>query len=371
MKLNTTLKSISLAAVLMAGFSSCKKDKMPDIVPGPISTLGVYVLNEGAYNWATSTANSSISYYDIATKTLEKDYFKKQNGIDLGLNANDLKQYGSKMYCLVTGTTVAAKDSYIEVLSLATGKSIKRIAFSDATGGFMPRFIVFNKNKAYVSGYDGNITKIDTASLAIDARVKVGGALEELAIVNNKLYVTNSVHPFFPSDIKSSVSVVDLNTFTKIKDIPVGLNPARISATDNGDLFVMTKGQYDPFIAGTIDKLSSVTDTKVSSDDKSGAAFLKITQNKGFAIGYNPGVYLKAVDVSTGALKGDLITDGTIVASPYAVTLNPLDNTFFVADAKDYTNDGMFFAFSAAGKNLFSFATGVNPQGAAFRYGYK
>lgn len=370
MELKSTLKSIAVAAVFMAAVSSCKKDKMPVIEPGPVSTIGVYVLNEGAYNTVTNSTSSSISYYDIATKTTEKDYFKKQNGKDLGSNANDLQQYGSKIYCLITGTTVAAKDSYIEVLNMSTGKSIKRIAFSDANGGFMPRFIVFNKNKAYVSGYDGYITKIDTASFAIE-RVKVGGALEELAIVNNKLYVTNSVHPFFPSDIKSSVSVVDLSTFAKIKEIPVGLNPARISATENGDLFVMTRGQYQPAIPATIDKLSSVTDTRVSSDDKSGPSFLKITKNKGFAIGYNPGPYLKSLNISTGALKGNLITDATVVTSAYAVTLNPLDNTFFVADAKDYTGDGMLFGFSEDGKHKFSFSTGTNPQAAVFRYGYK
>lgn len=366
MKLNITLKSISLATVLMAGFSSCKKDKMPVIEPGPVTTLGVYVLNEGYFSMVNNRANSSISYYDMASKMVEKDYFKKQNGIDLGFNANDLQQYGSKLYCVITGTTPEAKDSYVEVMSTATGKSLKRISFSDDKVGFLPRYVMFYKDKAYVSSYDGKIAKVDTATLSIDSRIAVGGALEQMAIVNNKLYVANSDHFMYKTSNNASLSVVDLNTFTKVKEIPVPINPTRISATTSGDLFVVTRGVFNG-ASPTLTKVSSVTDTKISENDKINVEFLMINENNAFVIGDYTDPFLNLFTIATGTVGSKFVTDATDVKNPYGVTVNTLGRDVFVGDS----GASKFFCFGADGKNKFSFETGDVPKLAAFRYGYK
>lgn len=362
-----------LATAGILSLSACKKDKLPEIPPVSLSTVGVYVLNEGTYNQSTGISPSSISYYDVVSQKVEVDYFKKQNNKELGNNANDLKQYGSKIYCVITGTTMGAKDSYLEVISESTGKSLKRIAFSDENGGFMPRNIVFDKNKAYISGYDGKLTKLDTASLTIDSRLPVGGALEQLAIANNKIYVTNSAHALFPSATNSSVSVVDLNTFTKLKEITTGYNPNVIAATSSGDLFVLTSGNYSD-IPGSIDKLSSASDTRLSSSSNLGLSFLSITGTTGFAISYAStapyAASAKSFDISTGTLGADLIKDGTVITGAYGVTLDPFEKTFYIADAKDYKNNGSVSCFNTAGKVKFSFATGVAPKYAVFKYGY-
>lgn len=356
-----------LATAGILSLTACKKDKLPEIPPASLSTVGVYVLNEGAYSAATGGAASSISYYDVVSQKVEIDYFKKQNNRALGDNANDLKQYGSKIYCVITGTTMSAKDSYLEVISESTGKSLKRIAFSDENGGFMPRNIVFDKNKAYISGYDGQITRLDTASLTIDSRLLVGGALEQLAIAKNKIYVTNSVHTSFPSPINSSVSVVDIATFTKLKEIPTALNPRAISAAPSGDLFVLTSGNYTT-IPGTIDRLSSTSDTRLSTGSDLGLASLNTTGTTGLAIGYAP--FIKFFDTNTGALGNDLIKDATVVKGPYGVTLDPFEKTFYIADAKTFTGNGAMFCIGADGKAKFSFETGIAPKLAVFKYGY-
>ncbi|TDQ12063.1 YncE family protein [Pedobacter metabolipauper] len=361
-------KLIAMSLIGISTFTSCKKDRgLVVLEPVPTSTLGIYVLCEGPYGTAN---NSSITYYDAATGTSDKDYFKKQNNTDLGTNANDLKLYGSKMYCVITGTTFEAKDSYLEVISIATGKSIKRISLSDAAAGFLPRFIVFNKNKAYVSGYDGSITKIDTASLTIDGRLKVGGALEEVAVVNNKLYVTNSAHFQFGTADNSSVSVVDLNTFTKTKDITVGFNPTRISATNSGDLFVLTKGNYAD-IKPSLDKINSISDTKTGTNDKVSLEFLRVTGTKGFVIGDYLDPYFKSFNLGTGELESNFITDATVINSPYGVTINTFNNEVLVSDANFYGAEGKVIGFTAAGVKKFEFKTGSAPQTAVFNYSYK
>ncbi|RYZ95765.1 MAG: hypothetical protein EOP47_25145, partial [Sphingobacteriaceae bacterium] len=87
-----------------------------------------------------------------------------------------------------------------------------------------------------MSSYNGTISKIDTAGLTIESSVKVGGALEGMAIVDNKLYVANSSHPFHVDPNNSSISVVDLTTFTKKKEIAVGFNPTKLVAAPNGEV---------------------------------------------------------------------------------------------------------------------------------------
>lgn len=363
MKTQKHLPQLCLLFLLLA-LGACKKDKLPAINPVPFSTNGIYVLCEGPFG---QTNKSTITFYDVASNTADPDFFKKQNGIDLGSNANDLKLYGSKIYCTVTGADNTQKDSYLQVISVATGKSIKRIPFFDDNKDFMPRFVAFYQNKAYVSGYDGYITKIDTASLNIDARIAVGGAMEGLAIVNGKLYVTNSERQPYSTANNASVSVVDLNTFTKIKDIPVTFSPTRIAAAPNGDLFSISAGNYAD-IQPALDKISSVTDTKVQSYNF-GLQAITIAGNKSYVVGSYPS-FFKTFNPATGTLT-DFITDGTAIVTPYSGTINPLDNTVIVSDANNYGATGKVVVFAPDGKKKFDFATGAIPQTAVFKYAYR
>jgi len=354
--------------ISLAALSSCKKDKMKEPVgdPLPKSTLGVYVLAEGAFGQPN---NSTITYYDIATKAVDKDYFKTKNGIDLGTAASDLKQYGSKMYCVVTGDKDVANDAYVEVISIATGKSIKRIPFSSGGVDFSPRYIIFNKNKAYVSGYDGNISRIDTADLTIETQLKLNGALEEMAIVDNKLYVANSDNFQFPNANNASLSVVNLTTFTKVKDIPVGHNPTRISATTAGELFVVTKGDYAD-IKPSLDKVNTITDTKVTGV-LANLEFVKITGSQSFVIGDYRDPFLKTINFSTGQLAANFVTDATAVPTPYGATVNTLNNEVVITDHNSYGAEGKAFIFNAQGVKQVEFTTGGFPQAAVFNYSYK
>ncbi|MCD0489040.1 hypothetical protein LPB86_12440 [Pedobacter sp. MC2016-14] len=360
------IKIIALAMIAAVIFSACRKDHGYIYTPVPVATLGVYVLSEGKYGDAN---NSTITYYNTTTGATDKNFYKTQNGTDLGNNANDLKQYGRKMYCVVTGTTFAAKDSYLEVMNTATGKSIKRIALSNSDAGFLPRYIVFDKSKAYISAYDGSITKIDTANLVIESRIQAGGALEQMAIANNKLYVVNSAHFQFGTANNSAVTVIDLNTFTKSKEIAVGYNPTKISANSSGDLLVLSKGDYFS-IQPSVDRISSITDTKTNSVANLTYEYINVTGTKGFAIGDYTDPFLKLINTSTGALGSNFITDGTVIASPYGITTNPLDFTVFVADANNYAAEGKIFCFSPEGKKNYQFTTGANPQSAVFNYKY-
>jgi len=348
---------------------ACKKDRTERVYERQlVGTKGIYVLSEGDWN----QANPTISYYDVEKKTTVKDYYKQVNGTGLGETANDLQVYGSKMYCVVTGTQ-GKPLSFIDVMDVNTGKSIKRIAFNTANDGFLPRYITFYKNKAYVSRYDGAISRIDTASLNVDAELQLkngannAGALEGLAVANGKLYVTNAVHPSYPTSLKSKVTVIDLTTFTKSKDIEVGNNPVRIAATNTGDLYVITWNDWVTFNDPTLVKINSTTDAVTQTETKTDLGAINIVGTQAWV---TKDVYaspsIKALNLATGKLGSDLITDATTIATPYGITINPFDDSVVVGDS----GSSKAFVFGKDGKIKYSFETGSNPQAAVFNYRY-
>ena len=84
--------------------------------------------------------------------------------------------YGDKMYIAVYG------ESTIEVTDLKA-KSIKQVK----TEG-QPRYMVSEGGKVYISYYNGYVARLDTASLEVEAKVKVVRNPEQLAVSSNKLF---------------------------------------------------------------------------------------------------------------------------------------------------------------------------------------
>lgn len=359
---------IILAATAVS-ISACKKDRTEIVEKKQIitDTKGIYMLCEGLMG----NGNSAISYYDVSTKATVADYYKQVNGTSLGETANDLQQYGSKMYCVVAGIQ-STKQSFLDIIDIKTCKSLKRISFNSATDGYIPRFVAFYKNKAYVSRYDGKVSRIDTATMAIDGEIMLSEGLEQLAIANGKLYVCNSSHPFYQNGAKNKVSVIDLATFTKTKDITVNNNPVRIQTADNGDLFVVCWNDYIINNDPSLDRINSVSDTKTGSYGYD----LGIVTINGSTAYITKDIYsspeIKSFNTITGAIGANLITSGQNINIPYGLTINPFNKEVIVVDANSYgSTTGSAYCVGTDGKVKFSFETGALPQHAVFNYNYK
>ncbi|SMD00647.1 YncE family protein [Pedobacter nyackensis] len=378
-KVNCNFSRLTLALAMLGSvmITSCQKDESAEpviidpVVPAPVitGTKGVYVLCEGTMG----DNNSAISYYDIESGDSEKDYFKKINGRSLGETANDLKAYGSKMYCVLSGIQ-GKKQSFVEVIDIATGKSLKSISFNSAIDGYMPRYVTFYKNKAYVSRYDGVISRIDTATMAIDGELQLlngtqkAGGLEGLAAANGKLYVTNSDHPYY-GGLKDKVTVIDLEKFTKLKDIAVGYNPVKITAAANGDLLVVSWGNYMDLMPD-LRRISSSTDMVTGTYDQN-VGPMTSNKNKAYLItDWNSAI--KSFDVTTGTVTSDFIKDGTSLNTMYGVNVNAFNENVLITDANYFnSNEGKAYCFTVNGKKKFEFVTAGLPQHAVFAYTYK
>ncbi|MEO6149855.1 MAG: DUF5074 domain-containing protein [Mucilaginibacter sp.] len=351
-----TIKHLLIILTVTAVLTSCRKDKTePTPEPPKAERAGVYIVNQGSFG----ASNSTLTYYDYTTATRTGDIFSTVNGTGLGATANDAQIYGSKMYIIVN------VSSTIEIVNAKTAKLIKHIDMKDGEVNRQPRYVVFNKGKAFISSYDGTVAVLDTASLNIEKYITVGRNPEQMAISNNKLYVANSGGLDFGNPDKT-VSVIDLNTLTEIKKIEVTVNPVSLAADAYGDVYLISNGNYVD-INPTFTIIDSNTDV-VKSAAEANVAYgspIAIEGDLAFILTGDNKVQVYNVKTETVA-KENFISDGTAITTPYSVAVDGLTGEVFVTDAKNFAVDGELFVFDSSGKKKYSIATGINPGRVVF-----
>jgi YVTN family beta-propeller protein len=333
-------------AALSLTLTSCHKDPKVNLVTGPV-TSGVYVLNQGLFN----ANNSTLSFYDNTSLNVTTDIFTAANGRGLGDTGNDVEIYGSKMYIVVN------VSSTIEVVDKNSAESIKQIKLFNGTTAREPRDIVFYKNNAFVTSYDGTVAVIDTAALTVSQYIPVGRNPEQLTVANGKLYVANSGGLSFPNFDKT-VSVIDLTSLTVIKTLTVTINPQNVVADSHGNVYVLSAGDYNTIPSGLtiIDDVADVVKTQTNFD---GSGMIIQGDNLYFITSANKIIVYNAV--SQSITNTNFISDGTVITTPYSIGADGVTGEVFVTDAKNFTSNGSLFVFDKTGKKEYSTIVGVNP----------
>lgn len=315
---------------------------------------GMYILNEGLFQMN----NSTLSYYDFTTGKLTENIFLDVNHRGLGDVGNDLKRYGSKLYIVVNNSNI------VEVVDVKTVQSLKTINLS----GKQPRQVAFLDDKAYISCFDGDVVRIDTASLEVEATVHTGPNPDGICACNGKLYVCNSGGLSYPN-YGNTVSVVDPATFTVVKDITVAVNPTRVKGYSDRYVYVVSNGNYGD-VPYTFQKIDCQTDEIVKNYNLEVLNF-DIHQNLAYVYSYNYSTmtsWIKVLDLETDEIvKEQFISDGTQLKTPYGIKVNPLNGDVYITDAGTFTTNGDVYCFDKDGKKKFSFEAGLNPSAMAFR----
>jgi len=365
-------------AVVAIVLSGCRKEDpiiSEDVILLPSQTVttvkGFYLLNEGNMNMN----KASLDYFDYPMGAYRRNIYGQANPnatLGLGDVGNDIGIYGSKLYAVINCS------NKVEIMDVQTAKRLKVIDIKNC------RYITFANGKAYVSAYGGDVqlgevspsgfvAEIDTSTLAITRTVQVGRQPEGVAVVGNKLYVANS-GAYTPPHYEKTVSVIDLNTFTKIKDIDVAPNLHMIKADTYGNLWVSSHGDSDEALSRLIvidtetDAVKKIFDIACSNFAIVGDTAYVISSPFRYAT-VNTTVNHYMINVKTQTLLAESFLPKSVsnaIKTPYGIAVDPVSRYIYITDATDYVSPGKLYCIDTEGNTVFAVTTGDIPAHIAF-----
>jgi hypothetical protein len=323
--------------------SSCKK-AVTSFTPDTNELKnGFLVLNEGLFN----LNNASLSWIDLSTSKVTEDFFLQKTGRKLGDTGNDLLRYGNKIYIVVN------VSSTVEILNAKTGVSIKQLQMIQNGKVKQPRNLACYGGKVFISCFDGYVDVIDTVDLLIEKRIKVGDNPENMLVVNNRLFVSNSggLNP----SLDSTLSIIDCQNLIELEKIVVGKNPGKLISQNDSTLYVHVRGNYSIFPSGLkkvnvgISKNQETIPLKISGIEKMENLLLIYTSES-----------ISLYDMKTNAtINSDFIPLNNITTL-YRIQYIEALKQLFLFDANSYTNTGYIHRFSNTGQYIQKYHVGLN-----------
>ncbi len=326
-------------------------------VDTPIEPTRLLVLSEGLYNMN----NSTLALVDLNDGTTDYDIFSTLNHRGIGDTANDIKRYGSKIYIPVN------ISSTLEIIDAHSLISIKQIPLASENGvARQPRRIAFHDGFAYLTCFDGTLIEIDTLSLETTRMVTLGRNPDHIAICNDKAYVSNSGGLDYPY-YDATVSVVDLASMAETRRIQVGQNPGCIEASENGDIYVASRGDYG-LNDYTLHKIDTEIDTVISTFSDIHPLNFCIVGNTLFMYNYNfsdASHWVKSFDCATDKIINDnLLPENVSLTTPFSITVDPSSGEIFLTDANSFILFGHLICINSDGTLRYIISEiGLNPNG--------
>ncbi|MDE6370965.1 MAG: hypothetical protein K2K92_05705 [Duncaniella sp.] len=372
MKLCNYLYSFALAAATMT-VVSCSPDPDPEIGPfDELPSSKMYILNQGLWN----QNNATVSLYSPAdvNEPVVSEFFKRQNGREVGELAQDLIRHGDLMYMAVTGSNyVACLNS--ECVNLRT---VSFAGESSLQGGV--RCLAAYGNDLFATCYGGYLVKIDASYMTLNNIHSVGHNLEGIAAYDGKLYIADA-YEIRPNDkggndyvYLDDLYVVDANTLQNIDVIKVAVNPNRVISTEEGKIFVISWGNYADkgYQCQMIDAAhgNKVTDIAVASDMCVGNGKLYLLYSTtDWATNVTTNNWM-SYDIASGTLsETSFLKDAPAALANshiYMMTVEPVSGDIYIGTT-DYTTEGDIYRFDKNGNLIKKFACGgLNPWRAVF-----
>lgn len=331
----------------IALFPACRKDapQPPFDQPITIGAGGVYILNEGNFQWG----NASVSYFDGATGNSTEDLYAPANGSGLGDVLQSMTVHNGRGYLVVNNS---GKVVVVDLNTFAATATI--------TGLPSPRHLLPVSNaKAYVTDLQANaIHTVDLNSNSITGSIPCPGWTEQLALAYGKAFVTNQTRRY--------VYVIDTATDQLVDSIGVSRGGNSIVEDAQGMLWVAcTGGSGTAPALYRIDPVALEVETSFPYASSANSP-LRLTIN-----GDHTQLYFLNDHVYRMAITDAALPTGPFISANdrnfYGLGVDPNTGTVHVADAIDYTQRGVVYRYGADGALQGEYLAGRIPGGFMFR----
>lgn len=338
------------SVLILISFSSCNKRKNENNLYVEELKNGYLVLNEGLFN----LNNASLSWVNPSDGVVNSSIFENKTGRQLGDTGNDMIRYGNKLYIVVN------VSSTVEILDATSLKSLAQLSMISGGIAKQPRNCLATNGKVYISCFDGYVDVIDTISLLIEKRIKVGSNPENLFLKDDLIYVANS-GGLNGSKMDSTISVIDTKNQLEINKIVVGTNPGKIIEGINNELFVVVRGDYN-LIPSRLKKIDLTTKEIVDVYDFNCIGIEKMKDEI---------LLFDANSVHLFSMKENKISTFNFIdikelKTVYKIQYISNNERIILLDANGYVNTGYLFEFDAFGHFRQKYHVGLNPNKVIF-----
>ncbi|MCO6483022.1 MAG: hypothetical protein J5I62_09530 [Flavobacteriales bacterium] len=345
------LARIPLVTALLLGLLAtwgCRKDKPEEplqATAGPVGEHGVYITNEGNFQWG----NASVSFYDKVTQTATEDLYGPANGGPIGDVCQSMVLHGGKGYVVVNNSG--------KVVVVDPGTFVEQAVI---TGFQSPRyFLPVGDDKAYVSDYyAGKVAVVDLIGNAITGHIPCPGTTQEMVLHGGKAYVVN--------ETRGEVHVIDVGTDAVTDTIVVNKGANSIVQDAHGKLWVACSGGGGTAPAiKRIDTQAAAVEASFSYANSANNPWrLRINGTGDTLYFLKGGVFRMAINDPAAPTSAFIPADGRNL---YGLGVDPSDGNIYLADALDYTQRGVIYRYGPDGSLQGTFHAGINPSGFCFK----
>lgn len=317
------------------------------------TSAGLFILCEGNFQYG----NATLSFYNPSTNLIQNEIFFRANGMKLGDVAQSMTIHGDKGWIVVNNSHV------IFAININTFRETGRI--ENLTS---PRYIHFvSEEKAYVTQiWDNRIFIINPKTYSITGYITVpdmslsSGSTEQM--VQYDKYVFCNCWSYQNKIIK-----IDTETDSVIGELVVGIQPNSLAIDQENRLWTITDGGYDGSPYGYEAPALYCIDAETFTIQKIFNFNLGDTPSEITINGDKNTLYWINKDIWKMDINSSNLPDNPFITNRetkfYGLTVNPVNEEVYVADAIDYTQQGMIYRYSSDGEVVDEFYVGVTPGG--------
>ena len=336
---------ILIVALLVVGIDACKKEKT--------SSKGfhtnehtVLVGCEGNFTWG----NASVGVYFSINDSVWNDAYSQINQEKLGDVLQSMNLIKDRVFLVMNNSN-----------KIVVCKSDDLSKVSEIVGLQSPRYIVDAMNGSYYVSdlYANAITIINATNYNKTGTMPCIGWSESMLYAHGKVYIGNMKSNFLYVANTATNSITD--------SIDIGYGTSSMVLDKDGRLWITTVGS----IAASIP--ASLVCLDINSSHPA------IYKRLNFTAGAPKSIQINSLGDRLLFLNTDVfgmsITDNSIPSSPiisagganlYSMAVNPSNDDIYVADAKDYVQQGKVSVYNKSGALQHQFMTGIIPSSFLF-----